>query len=82
MTIHRACIIAVAAALLGVSVVFSDRRLYAHQTLDELRALAQRGHADAQGELELLVPFGQGVPEDDGAPVWQSRFVAEYSSNQ
>ena len=37
--------------------------------LDELRALAEQGHASAQSNLGAMYDIGEGVPEDDAEAV-------------
>ena len=45
--------------------------------LDELRALAEQGHASAQSNLGLMYATGQGVPQDDTEAVRWFRLAAD-----
>ncbi len=64
MTVHDARVIAVAAVLIGISVLVPRTRLDAQQTLDELRALAEQGDTEAQFDLGVRYANGQGAPQD------------------
>ena len=60
MTVRHARIIALAAVLVGVGACGGSERTEAQQTLDELRALAERGEAEAQSSLGLMYTNGEG----------------------
>ena len=70
MTVHQARIIALAAVLVGISALVPSTRLHAQQPVselppDELRKLAEQGHADAQFNLGQLFYVGQeGLLQD------------------
>ena len=64
MTVHHAPVIALFAVVIGISALVSMQACTgAQQTLDELRALAEQGDAEAQHFLGLTYADGRGVPE-------------------
>ena len=64
MTVHRARVIALAIVVTGISALVPDTRLLAAQSLDDIRALAEQGVAEAQFSLAVLYGSGEGVPQD------------------
>ena len=60
MTVHHIRIATLAAVLVGISALSLTPRLHAQQTLDELRALADQGAAEAQHSLGLFYENGLG----------------------
>ncbi len=69
MTVHHARVPALAAVLIGISALIPSTRLQAQQPLDELRALAEQGDADAQNRLASGYALSDGVPQDHGDSV-------------
>ena len=70
MTVHHARVIALAAVLISVSALVPSTSLDAQQPLadlplDELRARAEQGDAEAQYNLGGRYYLGEGVPQDD-----------------
>ena len=64
LTVHHARVLVLAAVLVGSSALVLAARLQAQPTLDELRALAERGDAVAQFNLAVLYGSGGDVPQD------------------
>ena len=86
MTVHHARIIALAAVLIGISALVPSTHLHAQQpladsTLDEVRALAEQGDADAQFNLGIMYANGRGVPQDDAEVVRWYRLAADQSAS-
>ena len=85
MTVHHARIIALAAVLIGISALVPSTHLHAQQpladlTLDELRALAEQGDADAQFNLGVMYANGEGVSQDYvEAHMWYNLAAAQSS---
>ena len=77
MTVHHARVIALAGVLVGISVPLEIRAAMRDKTLDELRALADRGDAEAQVLLGWMYAFGQGVRQEDSEAVRRFRFAAD-----
>ncbi len=65
LTSHHARAIGLPAVLIGISaLLFPSTRLQAHQSLDEVRAQAEQGDAEAQFNLAVLYGSGDSVPQD------------------
>ena len=82
MTVHHARVIPLAAVLVGLAALSPYPRVQAQQPvselpLDELRALAEQGDAEAQFNLGLIYHDGQGVPEDYAEAVRWWRLAAD-----
>ena len=73
-------IIALAAALVGISALALTPPLHAQETPDELRALAEQGDVEAQFNLGVRYGTGEGVPQDDVEAVRWYRLAAEQGS--
>ena len=70
MAVHQARLIALAAVLIGISALAHSTRLHAQQPvnelpLDELRALAEQGDAEAQHYLGVIYYEGQAPTTQD-----------------
>ena len=81
MTVHRARVLVLAAVLVGITALSPYTRVLTQQTvddlqLDELRALAEQGNANAQTNLGVRYANGQGVPQDDTEAVRWYRLAA------
>ena len=82
MTVHHARAIALAAVLVGITALVPGTRLQALQTLnelslDELRALAEQGDAEAQFSLGIMYDSGRGVPQDATEAIRWYRLAAD-----
>lgn len=64
MPLHRVGIAALAVTFVSIGALLPGSRLQAAQPLDELRALAEQGDADAQFKLAVRYGSGQGVSQD------------------
>ena len=60
VTVHHARVVAVAVLLLGMGACGDSER-----TVEEMRALAEQGDAEAQFNLGLMYRAAEGVPQDD-----------------
>ena len=80
MTVHYARVIALAAVLVGLGACGGSERTEAQQTLDELRALADQGDAEAQFNLGVMYGTGRGVSQDYvEAHIWSNLAAAQSS---
>ncbi len=82
MTVHHARVIALAAVLVGLSALILSSSVRAQQPvselpLDELRARAEQGDAQAQYNLGVMYATGRGVPQDDAEAVRWWRLAAD-----
>ncbi len=78
MTVHHARVLALAAVLVGISALGPLAACTgAQQTVDELRALAELGDAEAQFVLGVWHADGRGVLRDDGEAVRWYRLAAD-----
>ena len=73
MTRRYTHLIAVAILIAAFSASFAERS----ETVDELRARAEQGDADAQIKLGVRYYYGRGVPEDDAEAERWLRLAAE-----
>ena len=77
MTVHHARTIALAAVLVGISALAVGPHLHAQQPLDDLRALAEQGDAEAQHNLGIMYVDGRGVSQDYPEAVRWWRLAAD-----
>ena len=77
MTVHHARVIALAAVLIGICALGASTRLHALQPVDELRALAEKGDAEAQLNLGVRYSYGIGVPQDAAEAVRWYRLAGD-----
>ena len=80
MTVHQARIVPLAAVLIGISGLVPSTRLHAQrapQPLDELRALADQGAAEAQRSFGDRHWLGWGVPQANAEAVRWYRLAAD-----
>ena len=82
MAFHHTRVLALAAVLVGISAIGPSTHLHAQQTLDELpidelRALAEQGDAEARHRLGVMYFAGLGVPQDDVEAVQWLRLAAD-----
>ena len=75
--VHHVRVIALAAVLIGSTALVPSTRLHAQQPLDELRALAEQGNAEAQFNLAYRYVAGRGVPQDGAEAVRWWRAAAD-----
>ncbi len=73
MTRHYTHLIAVAIFIAAFSASISAQQ----ESIDELRARAEAGDAEAQYNLGLMYVNGEGVPEDDVEAVRLFRLAAD-----
>ena len=82
MTLHQTRVLALVVVLIGFGALVPSTRVDAQQTieelrLDELRARAEQGDAEAQNRLGLIYGIGVGVPEDGAEAVRWYRLAAD-----
>ena len=71
----RACL--AVAALVGGGLLSPSVGLHAQSPLDDLRARAEQGEADAQFDLGVAYAAGDGVPEDEAEALRWYRLAAD-----
>jgi len=77
MTVHDARVIALAAVLVCLPACGGSERSGVQQTLDEQRALAERGDAGAQFNLGVMYATGEGVAQDNAEAIRWYRLAAD-----